>query len=1098
MDALAAADGQRIAGANLGRVVLPSSHTGSPRCMAQLYQDAMAIVADLGSPDLFVTFTCNPHWSDIEKALEYLVKKLDGSGYDKHKIDATYRPDIVSIVFHLKLRELLDLLTKKHVFGKVKGFMYTIEFQKRGLPHAHILLIMEDGHKPDPAKIDDYVCAELPDPIEEPVLFEVVTKCMLHGPCGDLNPDCPCMENGRCSKKYPRPFTETTTILGDGYPCYRRRRNGRSVMVYVKGCAARDGQPARPGQHVAVDNRWVVPYNKRLSHYFRAHINVEICSSVRAIKYIYKYIYKGSDRARIALCDTLAEGEQVDEILVFLTARFISPPEARWRIFGFPLHGRSPAIMRLAVHEENQQSVVVDSVGNVGLEDVEAAGDKLTTLLGWFEANKRDDAIGQLARTLTYIEFPTQFVWNKKDRVWTLRSRGKMIGRMYFVHPTEGERFYLRMVLQVQRGATCFADLRTVDGVVYDSYRGACRALGLLSDDDEWMRTLREAAQFQTGRQLRELFACMLQFCIIGDPGALFQNHRQALSEDLLHRERVCRGDPGLELTQDELDVFALWDIELILRDAGKSLNDYPPLQTPNPPPVAYVQPDNPLIREQLDLNTLEEQEFALTAFDSLNDDQRHAVSAVETALDRNDGRGAFFFVDGPGGTGKTHVYRVLLARVRRGRDIALAVASSGNAALLLLGGRTAHSMFKIPIHVQVDSHCTISAHSQRAELLRVAKLVVWDEASMVHRHVLEAFERTCRSIRQSDALFGGLVVVMGGDFRQTLPVVPQGTREDLVAVCIRSSVLWRNVQVLRLTINMRVRAALANAAPERVDVVRAEVERHAEWLLSIGNGTHVDSRLDGEEFPRVALPHQFRLPTLSLDALIDRVYPGLAQRFIDNTLTSAWLLERAILAPLNTDIHAINAVITRGIPGEEKVYVSSDSVQDASAGETMLYTTEYLNSLHPNGFPPHRLVLKLGMPIMLIRNMNPKVGMCNGTRMIVVSLSRNLIVGRIMGGRFEGRTVFVPRVDLISDEDRYTPFKLRRRQFPVVAAWAMTINKAQGQTLSSVGVYLSRSVFSHGQLYVAFSRSSSVGGIAVACPSDVEAVTNVVYPEVL
>ena len=134
----------------------------------------------------------------------------------------------------------------------------------------------------------------------------------------------------------------------------------------------------------------------------------------------------------------------------------------------------------------------------------------------------------------------------------------------------------------------------------------------------------------------------------------------------------------------------------------------------------------------------------------------------------------------------------------------------------------------------------------------------------------------------------------------------------------------------------------------------------------------------------------------------------------------------------------------------------------------------------------------------MLICNLNPKVGLCNGAWMVVVSLSRNLIVGRIMGCRFDGQQVFVPRVDLISDEDRYMPFKLRRRQFPVTAAWAMTINKAQGQTLSCVGVYLSRSVFSHGQLYVAFSRSSSVGGIAVACPSDSDAVTNVVYPEVL
>lgn len=1101
MDALAASDGT-IAGQNVGRVVLPSTHVGSPRYMAQLYQDAMAIVAELGSPDLFITFTCNPKWTEITKSLRFFGLNAEGE-YEPHSLEATFRADIVAIVFRLKLKELMELLTKKNVLGPVKGFMYTVEFQKRGLPHAHILLIMEDGHKPDPARYDDYVCAEIPDPVADPLLYETVTKCMMHGPCGQLNPNSPCMEDGRCSKNFPRAFSASTTVQADGYPTYRRHNNGRTVPVYVRG---RDGQP---GRNVNLDNRWVVPYNKRLSLYFNAHINVEICSTVNAVKYIYKYIYKGSDRARVVLRDTVAVGENINEVQVFLNARFISPPEACWRIFAFPLHGRKPSILRLPVHEENQQSITVDLDAEIGEQDVEEAGEKKTMLMAWFEANQLQDAIGDLARTLTYQEFPKHFVWVRRERRWKLRQDGGFaIGRMYFVHPTAGEKFYLRLLLQVQKGCQSFADLKTVDGVVHDSFRAACQALGLLADDGEWQRTLQEAAQFKTGRQLRELFAAILQFCIVADPQALFAENRVALADDLLHRERVRRGIADLLLTREELDVLALWDLELILRDAGRSLNNFPPLRTPNPPPIPDDASDNPLIREQRELNSMDEQVFANLAFDSLNNDQRGAIVAVEAALeetgaDGNQPHGNFFFIDGPGGTGKTHVYQILLARLRQRGDIALAVASSGNAATLLNGGRTAHSMFKIPIHVQADSYCTISVQSERAQLLREAKLVVWDEAAMVHRHVLEAFERTCRLIRGSPAPFGGLVVVMGGDFRQTLPVVPNGTREDTVAACIQSSAVWRHVRILRLTINMRVRAALANAAPEQLAVVRAEVERHAEWLLSIGNGDHEDVRLEGDEFPRIRVPPLFQVPSLSIGALINRVYPNLTERFNNGTITSDWLLERAILAPLNSDVHAINATVSQLVPGDEMVYLSSDSVEDAADGEDVLYTSEYLASLHPNGFPPHRLPLKVGVPIMLIRNINPKVGMCNGTRMTVVSLSRNLTIGKIMGGRFAGNTVFVPRVDLISDEDRHTPFKLRRRQFPVVPAWAMTINKAQGQTLSSVGVYLARNVFSHGQLYVAFSRSSSVGGIAVACPApenegDLPSVSNVVYSEVL
>ena len=149
-----------------------------------------------------------------------------------------------------------------------------------------------------------------------------------------------------------------------------------------------------------------------------------------------------------------------------------------------------------------------------------------------------------------------------------------------------------------------------------------------------------------------------------------------------------------------------LWDLELILRDAGQSLNNYPPLQAPNPPPIPDDATDNPLIREQREFNTVDEQLFANMAFGALNDDQRLAVVAIEEAIARsgdqggqggvgnnggNQGGQCFFFIDGPGGTGKTHVYRILLARVRQRGDIALAVASSGNAALLLNGGRTVH-----------------------------------------------------------------------------------------------------------------------------------------------------------------------------------------------------------------------------------------------------------------------------------------------------------------------------------------------------------------------------------------------------------------------
>jgi hypothetical protein len=202
---------------NLGRlIVLPSSFIGGHRHMVQLYQDSMAIVRQYGKPDLFITMTCNPKWEEIISALK------------PGKI-ANDRPDLVTRVFLGKLQHLLDELLKKGIYGKVVANIHVIEWQKRGLPHAHILLILHSDHKP--RGLDEYDCmvsAWLPDKDAHPTLFEVVTSCMLHGPCGTINAHCPCMADDVCSKGYPKAFTEHTTNTTDSYPIYRRRDDGHT------------------------------------------------------------------------------------------------------------------------------------------------------------------------------------------------------------------------------------------------------------------------------------------------------------------------------------------------------------------------------------------------------------------------------------------------------------------------------------------------------------------------------------------------------------------------------------------------------------------------------------------------------------------------------------------------------------------------------------------------------------------------------------------------------------------------------------------------------------------------------------------------------
>ena len=282
------------------RVILPSSFTGGQRHMQKLYHDSMNIARRLGKPDLFITVTCNPKWSEIQGAL------LAGQ-------TAADRPDLSARVFHMKFKAIMEDLTKKHVLGKVIGHSHTIEFQKRGLPHAHILLIFAAEDKPrNPVDYDNIVSAELPDPQEHPAAYDTVSKNMIHGPCGTLNPQAPCMVDGRCSKYYSREFRDATVVNSEGYPEYRRRNNGRFVTR----------------QRMNMDNRWVVPHNRYLCAKYDAHINVEVCTTVAAIK----YVYKGNDRAQamihIPRSSEMSEGsdqgaqiEMVDEVREYLDTR---------------------------------------------------------------------------------------------------------------------------------------------------------------------------------------------------------------------------------------------------------------------------------------------------------------------------------------------------------------------------------------------------------------------------------------------------------------------------------------------------------------------------------------------------------------------------------------------------------------------------------------------------------------------------------------------------------------------------------------------------------------------------------------------------------
>lgn len=231
--------------------------------------------------------------------------------------------------------------TQNILSGYCIAFVYTIEFQKRGLPHAHILITLraEDKFK-TPQSIDRFVSAEIPCAVTHPRLREIVLRNMMHGPCGAFNQYAPCMENGQCKKKFPKEFANATDPHNNGYPLYRRRQE---ETAQVRG--------------ITMDNRFVVPHSPYLCLKFNAHINVEVCTTVKAVKYIYKYIFKGFDCANIAITSDGNQQLTHDEVTNYINCRYVSAPEAIWRLREHKMHDRSHKVMRLPVHLPDQQRI---------------------------------------------------------------------------------------------------------------------------------------------------------------------------------------------------------------------------------------------------------------------------------------------------------------------------------------------------------------------------------------------------------------------------------------------------------------------------------------------------------------------------------------------------------------------------------------------------------------------------------------------------------------------------------------------------------------------------------------------------------------------
>ncbi|XP_026459021.1 uncharacterized protein LOC113359642 [Papaver somniferum] len=862
-----------------GRIILPSTFTGGPRYMIQHYQDAISICRQLGPPDLFITFTCNPKWFEITEAL----KKIPG----QQPID---RPDIISRVFHIKLKALMSDLEGSRHFGEVQG----------GLPHAHILSWLKPEDKPKTAAhVDSIIQAEFPDPEKDRVGYDAVCQYMLHGPCGAVKPNRLACITKKCPKKYPKKFCDKTSVDEKGSPVYRRQQMNCGVEK----------------EGIKLDNRWVVPHNLDLLVRYDAHINVEVCNCRGvSINYLFKYLHKGSDRVTAILetpatkkqtsndsdisdpkestsnvSDTVAPNNKpkpkFDEIKKYLDCRYLSASEAFWRTLNFEIHYRRPSVERLPFHLEGEQLIYHKDTED--LRDVlERTDPDATKFLRLMKANREHVK----ARNLTYADFPSEWTWYTESKEWKPRKRGfNKIGRIYYVHPTAGEKYYLRILLNVQRGCQSYDDIKTIDCVTHLTFKAACLALGLLEDDGEWDHAIKEAATvYINGKRLRELFVTLLLNCKVIEPKKLWSENWKLLADGIEHEHQKLYGNENLTYDDDDLKNYCFQEIELIMWKRGRTLKEDEFSEIPYPDMSGIDVPRNHLVAEETSYDRISLLAEAEILKKELNIKQKIVFDSVIDSVEKKDG--GLFFVYGSGGT---------------------------------------------------------------ADLLCRADLIIWDEAPMMHRNGLEAFQRTLADIMMEknggNEWFGRKTLVLGGDFRQILPIMRLLTGDTFVEK-------------------------------------REEVEEFSKWILDVGNGKLPTISLDGsKDTDWVEIPSDLliRCQENHLDTIVRKMYPDLLIHMRDKN----YLVDRSILAPTNECVHNINSHILACIPGEEHTYLSADYIGPESTeyhSSVIFYDKEFLNKHECSGMASHKLTLKVGVPIMLLRNIIQPDGLCNGTRLIV------------------------------------------------------------------------------------------------------------------
>jgi hypothetical protein len=759
-----------------------------------------------------------------------------------------------------------------------------------------------------------------------------------------------------------------------------------------------------------------------------------------------------------------------DETQLYRDARRIGSCEAAWRIFQFSLGQLSHTCIRLCYHLPGQQRWVAQNhltafFGLVRMErDLPLTASELRDEPPASELTFNDVPVHytyhceRLSRTPLAIrpyavQYTSTVTRQPMASFWTRRVHNhRTVSRMHHIDPSQGELFFLGLILRHRRGPIDYTALLTVDGQPCDTFQAAAIALGLFADDSEWERCLRDSSLIASPPEMRRLYALILAQGRPSDPLRLWNMFRHYLCEDfarfrIQEQRRQFHGSTSQsrdaqqpqaapiipnnhplaygmlpELTEQDLHA-GLRCIESLLHADNRNLNDF---DLPIPPDMEYEDaPSEQIPFEQL-------RDFVVQREALLNTEQRLLYNEILDSVRRQ--LGTIFVVQGCGGGGKSFLIATLLHRMRLEDRHAIACATQGVAAERLPDGTTSHSAFGTPIPCTDQSASYLKKKSHSAQTIRTAELIVHDEAMSIAATTLDFEERTVREMRNSSTdpnirrlahrPFGGATVVLLGDLRQTLPIIRNGTQAQIEQETISNVAFWDRVRVRHLFVNERIRQqrnflrqqmqraqqqSSAQQAAHEMETLQHDY--HAcvcfdDFLRNVGDGLRevlspdqcVQHGFSNGFADMIQMPAALIVPTVR--NLIEFVYDDFEQAAMnsDSNVRDTYFRIRLLLSCRVDDVCALNLILFNRLPDPAQSSTISYSADSVSFNDNPnVYSLDLLNSANINNFPPHALPLRVGAVYMSLRNVQKRNGVLNGARLVLIEMLPSVLRMRLV-----------------------------------------------------------------------------------------------------